>query len=390
MTAGTGTTPGPPAQAAEVGGPRAGVGTAHHRGTVLHFIARWLPVSEGFVYDLVGHVDYRGIVVADRPLENTERFPHAELHSLGTLRRMLPGALAQRAATGALLWWATTGRADVVHAHHGYEVDHVLGLVRRRRVPFVLSLHGDDVTGLVTRDPAFYRRAVPLVSAVVVPSRFLVDHALAAGFRPEQVRVIPSGVDTELFSPAPLPSGDPEVLFVGRFVEKKGLDVLGAAWPSVQRAVPRARLRIFGVGPLESLARAIAGNVEVVLAPTRTMVRDAMRRARVVVSPSRTAAGDSVESLLVVNLEAQASGRPVVTTRHGGIPEYVRPGTTALVVPEGDAAALAEALVALVRDDALASRLAAAGPEWAGQFDLRRTAAQMASLYDELRGLAAP
>jgi len=43
-----------------------------------------------------------------------------------------------------------------------------------------------------------------------------------------------------------------------------------------------------------------------------------------------------------------------------------------------------------VRDDALASRLAAAGPEWAGQFDLRRTAAQMASLYDELRGLAAP
>ena len=43
-------------------------------------------------------------------------------------------------------------------------------------------------------------------------------------------------------------------------------------------------------------------------------------------SPSRTADDDSVESLLLVNLEAQASARPVVTTKHGGIPEYVRAG----------------------------------------------------------------
>ena len=360
---------------------RKGTGTS----TVLHFLARWLPVSEGFVYDLVRHLPYRGIVVADRPLENADRFPFAEVHSLGGIRRVLPGGLAQRAATGSLLWWAATRCADIVHAHHGYEVDHVLGLVRRRRVPFVLSVHGDDVTGLVGRDPSFYRRAAPLVSAVIVPSRFLVDHALAAGFRPDQVRVIPSGVDTEVFSPTPLPDGDPEVLFVGRFVEKKGLDVLAAAWPAVQRAVPGARLRILGVGPLEPLARSIGGNVEVLLAPTRVHVRQAMRRARVVVSPSRTAPGDAVESLLVVNLEAQASARPVVTTRHGGIPEYVQPGASALVVPEADPGALADAVVAVLRDDALATRLAASGPEWARRFDLRRTAQQVASLYDELR-----
>lgn len=353
-------------------------------GTVLHFVARWLPVSEGFVHDLVQHVGYRGVVVADRPLENAERFPVAELHSLAAIRKVLPAPVARRAATGALLWWGAIRHVDVVHAHHGYEVGHVLGLVRRRRVPFVLSLHGDDVTGLVERSPSFYERAAELAGAVVVPSQFLVAHALAAGFAPEQVRVLSSGVDTAWFTPSPLPDGPPEALFVGRFVEKKGLDVLAAAWPLVRASVPEARLRVLGAGPLEHVARSIGGPVEVVLSPTRADVRQAMRRCRVVVSPSRTAAGDAVESLLVVNLEAQASGRPVVTTRHGGIPEYVQPDVTALVVPEADPAALAEALVSVLSDDVLATKLGMAGPAWARHHDVRVTARRVGALYDEL------
>ena len=157
--------------------------------------------------------------------------------------------------------------------------------------------------------------------------------------------MLPSGIDTSFFSPSPLPDGPPEALFVGRFVDKKGLDTLASAWPAVRRAVPHARLRILGYGPLEALARSISGPVTVVQTPDRETVRDAMRLARLVVSPSHTATDDAVESLLMVNVEAQASGRPVVTTRHGGIPEYVREDETALLVPESDPAALARALV---------------------------------------------
>jgi glycosyltransferase involved in cell wall biosynthesis len=170
---------------------------------------------------------------------------------------------------------------------------------------------------------------------------------------------------------------------VGRFVAKKGLDILAAAWPQVARAVPEARLRVLGFGELEHVARSIPGNVEVVLSPTRTAVRDAMRQSRVVVSPSRTVPGDAVESLLVVNVEAQASGRPVVTTRHGGIPEYVRDGETALVVPENDAAALADALIAVLTDDSVAGRLGAAGPGWAAQFDVSLMARRVDAAYDD-------
>ena len=109
-----------------------------------------------------------------------------------------------------------------------------------------------------------------------------------------------------------------------------------------------------------------------------------MRRARLVVTPSRTAADGDVETLLLVNLEAQASGRPVVTTRHGGIPEFVEEGRTALLVPEGDADELANATIEVLTDEGLAKRLGEAGPGWARRFDVDTCAAQGDDLYESL------
>lgn len=352
---------------------------------VLHFVARWLPASEGFVYDLVRTLSPPGVVVSTWPLENTDRFVLKDVNSLAPLRRLRPPGLQRRMMTLRLMALAARHGVGLVHVHHGYESYQVLGLVHRRRLPLVLSLHGDDVTGLLAAKPDYYRVVVSFATTVVVPSRFLVSYAVQAGFDESRIRVMPSGIDLESFAPSPLPDGPPEVLFVGRFVEKKGLDVLAQAWPAVTEKVPDARLRVMGFGALEPLARAIDGRVEVSLSPTRTQVRDAMRRARLVVSPShRAGPDDAVESLLVVNVEAQACGRPVVTTDHGGIPEHVRAGETALVVPEGDPSALAEALIDVLSDDGLARRLAAAGPKWAARYDIRHTAKEMESLYDEV------
>ena len=85
-----------------------------------------------------------------------------------------------------------------------------------------------------------------------------------------------------------------------------------------------------------------------------------------------------------MNLEAQASGRAVVTTRHGGIPEFVEEGTSALVVAPGDAQELAAALISVLRDHALASRLGAAGPAVAARFSVDAAAAAVDRVYDSL------
>ena len=358
--------------------------------TVLHYMQRWLPLSEQFVHTLVTATRHPAVVVSRCRLEHVAAFPHRPVYSLG---RLLPPPrpftpTERRALTLALLAVARRHRVGIVHSHHGYRLRDVESFVRRRRLPWVASFHGHDVTTFAREWPGEMVPSLPNVDAVIVPSRWLAERVVDLGAVAERVTVIPSGVDTRTFTPRPLPDGPPEVLFVGRFVEKKGIDVLLAAWPEVRSAVPDARLRLLGFGPLEDLARSGGDGVEVEATDPQRRVPQllhALDRCRVVVTPSRTAANGDAETLLLVNLEAQASGRPVVTTRHGGIPEYVAEGRTALVVPEGDAGALAEALIEVLRDDGLAARMAGAGPSWAAQFDVARCAGAVDDLYERLR-----
>ena len=159
----------------------------------------------------------------------------------------------------------------------------------------------------------------------------------------------------------------------------------------MRAAVPQARLTVTGTGPLESLVRAAdPDGVTVTIASGPDVVGAALRAATVVCTPSVIAADGDAESLLLVNLEAQATGRPVVTTSAGGTPEFVRDGETALVVPPGDADALADALVTLLRDGGLRRQLAAAGPPWAAAFDTAACARRIDEhVYGPLLGTAA-
>jgi glycosyltransferase involved in cell wall biosynthesis len=355
-------------------------------GPVLHWLERWLPLSEQFVHTLIRHLQRPGIVVSRLAFENVELYDHRPRHSLRWVRPPLPATTQRRLVTGALLALRSRHRASVLHAHHGYRTYELRGFLDRSDLPLVVSLHGHDVAGYSWERPGTYEGVLDRARAVIVPSEFLVPHAVAAGASADRVHVIASGVDTEWFTPSPVPLDSSEVVFVGRFVEKKGIDTLLDAWSDVQSRVPSARLRLLGYGPLEPLARSRTDGVEVVLRPDRGGVRDAIGRARAVVSPSRTAPDDAFETLLVVNLEAQASGRPVVTTNHGGIPEYVADGQTALVVPEADPGALAAALIEVLTDDVLARRLGGAGPRFIAErrLDVASSAARVDGIYDSI------
>jgi glycosyltransferase involved in cell wall biosynthesis len=356
---------------------------------VLHYVQDWLPLSEQFVHAWVTRSAHRGVVVSRKTPHNRDTFPFRPVVSFG---RLFPPPRPfteseRRTLTAALLAVATRHRTALIHQHHGYRIRDVIGLVHRRRLPWIVSFHGHDVLAHANEYPGYYAGVFDYITAAIVPSQWLVPHVVDLGADPSTVRVIPSGVDTTFFTPTPSPTGPPEVLFAGRFVEKKGIDVLLAAWPVVRRAVPDATLRLLGFGPLEALARSgVAGVVvEDADATNRAhQLREAIRRCTVVVTPSRTAANGDAETLLLVNLEAQACGRPVVTTRHGGIPEYVDEGVTALVVDENQPEPLADALIALLRDRDKAAAMGSAGPAWAARFDVEVCVREVDALYDSL------
>ena len=352
--------------------------------TVLHVIERYLDLSSGFVHAQISRSRHRGVVVSRLARENLDAFPLPGVSRVPAAVDVLPAPLRDRAARAAVLRQARRVGAEIGHAHFGYALPYTRVLNRRAAIPVVVSLHGHDATAWAAAQPWAYAPDPAFVAAVIVPSRWLARRAVDVGFRAEQVRVIPSGVDTAFFTPTPL-QREPVVAFVGRLVEKKGIDTLMQAWPRVRDAVPSARLRVLGAGPLAPL---VGGDGVASIEPDARhraeQVRDVIVAAAVVVTPSHAGADGDAESLLLVNLEAQASGRPVVTTDHGGITEFVEANRSALVVPEADAAALAAAIVRVLTDAELAQRLAAHGPVVASRFDVRAAAGRVDDLYDEV------
>jgi colanic acid/amylovoran biosynthesis glycosyltransferase len=110
-----------------------------------------------------------------------------------------------------------------------------------------------------------------------------------------------------------------------------------------------------------------------------------VRESRLLCLPSVTAPNGDQEGLGMVLLEAAATGRPVVGTAHGGIPEAVVDGTTGYLVPEHDVTALADRLVALLRDPQLGERLGKAGRDMVVErFNLHRQTEKLESLYRSL------
>jgi glycosyltransferase involved in cell wall biosynthesis len=148
------------------------------------------------------------------------------------------------------------------------------------------------------------------------------------------------------------------VLAVGALVGHKGHRHLVDALPALVARVPGVRVVVAGEGPLRPDLEAQAGTLGVrdafVLAGQVDDLPGWFHDVDVLAMPSTD------EGLGTSVLDGMSAGVPVVASRAGGIPEMVRDGTEGLLVPAGDAAALAEALARVLTDDALRARLGAA------------------------------
>ena len=153
---------------------------------------------------------------------------------------------------------------------------------------------------------------------------------------------------------ASLDRNDIRLLTVARLVEKKGIDVALRALASMRDEIPSVRYDVIGDGPkraeLEALATSlgIADHVRFAGAVSNERVQQAMREADLFVLPSVTAANGDEEGTPTVLLEAQYARLPVLATRHAGIPEIVADGRSGTLVTEGDPAALADGLRAML------------------------------------------
>lgn len=256
---------------------------------------------------------------------------------------------------------------QIIHAHFG--PGGVLGLPLKEslEVPLITTFHGLDITAnddffrkgsITSRVYLRYRsRLASDGDMFIAVSQFIKQQLIEKGFPEEKILQHYIGIDVEMFKSAHDTKRIPSILFVGRLVKKKGLIDLLRAMKIVESVIPHAKLIVVGAGPDLSYGQFYARENNLTASflgyQPQSVIKELMQKSQVYCGPSHTADNGDSEGLGMVFLEAQAMGLPVVSYRHGGVPEAVIHNETGLLVKENDVQGLAASICQLMTDENL-------------------------------------
>lgn len=292
----------------------------------------------------------------------------------------------------ALLGRLRRERYDAIHAHwlipQGLAALAARRLAVRKFPPFLCTSHGTDLLGLPGALFTFLKQQVlRRANAITVVSQAMKDHVQQMQATASHAVVVPMGIDASgMFTPPQAADANRSgLLFVGRLVQSKGVDRLIAAMPAILAQQAQAILTIAGDGPelsrLQSMAAALqlGDRVRFLGAVPNPELPQLYRRAAVFVSPSLS------EGFGLTLAEALACECAVVASDLPAVREIVRDGETGMLVPAGDTAKMADAVLALLAAPAQRQKLGRAGRDSVcRRFDWQVTAAEYASLLHRL------
>ncbi|MFN8168983.1 MAG: glycosyltransferase family 4 protein [Candidatus Nanopelagicales bacterium] len=329
------------------------------------------PGTEGLAYDEV----VNGVRVVRAPHDDPEVPPH---------ERFLAWTMAlNHAMTRTALALGRGWRPEVLHAHDWLVAHAAANLRSAYEVPIVATMHATEAGRHQGWLPDDFSASIHAVEwwltfearRVIACSQHMRWEVTRLFELPaEKVDVLPNGIDLAEWTTDPdevaaaratyAGSADgPLVLFAGRLEWEKGVHTLVDALPRLRRRFPGLRLVVVGKGSqqeeLEALARRrrVSRAVEFAGWLTEGGLRSVSAAADVAVVPS------VYEPFGLVALEAAALGTPLVVADTGGLAEIVEHGETGLVFPPLDAAARADAVTEVLRDEVLARRVVRAARE---------------------------
>ena len=288
----------------------------------------------------------------------------------------------------------------LLHAHFGWSGPPTLIAARRLGLPLVTTFYGRDLAHKKRRWQwrGAYEELFAEGTLFICEGPAMAEHLVGLGCPRDKIRIVRIGIDLADFPfQLPIRSEPLVVLQAARLVEKKGVDLSIRAFARAREALGPAQLWIVGDGELRSALEALAESLDVADAVrflgevSHVEYRAVLRQAHVGIQPSRTASdGDTEGGAPTVLLEMQASGMPVLATRHADIPFVVR--AEGCLVTEEDADALADALVRVAHlSDPDWSALSRAGRlAIESEHDASVVAQTVEDLYAEARALVRP
>ncbi|MGB7379279.1 MAG: glycosyltransferase [Rivularia sp. (in: cyanobacteria)] len=225
---------------------------------------------------------------------------------------------------------------------------------------------------------------------------FFKRRVIELGCNTKLIRVHGSGLDYSRFpfQTRQYPkNGLVRIATTGRLVEKKGIEYSIRAVAQVLKQHSNLNLEyiIIGDGPLQSefeqlvVSLKAEQSIKLVGQKSQSEIIDLLKTSHLFIAPSVTASDGNQDAPINVLKEAMAMGLPVISTLHGGIPELVEEGVSGFLVPERDAAAIADKLVYLIEHPEGWAAMGEAGRSFVEQhYDLNRLNDRLVALYESL------
>jgi glycosyltransferase involved in cell wall biosynthesis len=231
----------------------------------------------------------------------------------------------------------------------------------------IVHFHGVDAYSkdILQRLGEKYKEMFDYAAAIIVVSKDMEKKLIELGAPAQKIFVNVYGVNTDDFNQTFPGSAPPLLLGVGRFVEKKAPYLTILAFQKVLEKIPEAKLILAGTGELYDLCQKIIESLNLSHAidlrgeVKHKEVAFLFQRARAFVQHSLVPACGDSEGTPVAILEAGACGLPVVSTFHAGIPDVVINGETGFLVNEGDIDGMADFMLQLLSNPALADKMGA-------------------------------
>ena len=276
-----------------------------------------------------------------------------------------------------------------LHAHFGSVATSVTRLAAHfADVPYTFTAHAKDIFHNSV-NPKDMTRKIRDSAAVVTVSNYNVQYLQRVyGSVTSNVERIYNGLDLTQFAYASPQNRPPQIISVGRLVEKKGLSILVEACALLKQQGCDFHCQIVGTGELAGElkvhieALGLVEQVCLVGARPQNEVFELLQQAAVFAAPYIIGKDGNRDGLPTVLLEAMALGTPCVGTDVTGIPELIRHEQTGLIVPQENASALASALQKLLENPSLRVKFATKARKlMESEFDIHTNAASLRQLF---------
>src|SRR3989344_5897688 len=347
--------------------------------SVLYLVDVFLPPTQTFVYNaIVGVQDYRKMILTNERInenlfpfeeQNIIKFPyyiakdrdyHADrvkIKAFNTAKKIIHPFLRpwlKKHFTNLV----DQHNIKIMHSHFGPNGDGFIKIKKDANVKLITEFHGHDTIPILRKEPKFSDRLFEEGDLMLAEGNAMKKIFTNHGYPAEKFAIHHLSIDLEKFpyKKRILSKGEKiKVLFVGRFVEKKGIDYLVRAFKKVLENRKDIELILIGDGSempkikklVEDLA--LKENVHLKGFITPDKINAEMEKAHIFAHPSVTAQdGDTEGGTPTVILEAEAAGMPILATFHADIPEQVIDKKSGLLAPERDEETLAKNLLWLI------------------------------------------